>query len=223
MDTVNTIKFNAFSEVASSVIHEMKNPLSAITLGIEYLQLSEAGAANAETMTNISLAVVRLNEMLENLRLFFMDENGAGKKSPIKISDLLKKAKKLINYYLAKNHVRLEIEESGREPWVTVNEGQIMTAFFLTIVWAIKKINGVGTLKCRCESSEEGLRVDIEVQGNGDTPTPQLRPADDRQMADAVSKLIAANGGQVVFPEAGDVMTGPYFRFLAADPFLKSS
>jgi len=211
MDTVNTIKYRAFSEVASSVIHEMKNPLSAITLGMEYLQLNEAGAAKAEILTNISSAVIRLNEMLENLHLFFSEGNGTGKKSPLRISDAL--TKKLMNYYLAKNHVRLDIEESGKEPWVTGNEGQMMTLFFLATVWSVNRLNGDGILKWRCDGGEEGLQVKAELQRNGDAASFVLPPADDGQVAYALSKLISANGGQIVQPEGGDTATVVCFMF----------
>jgi hypothetical protein len=205
MENVKIVKYKAFNEIASSVVHEMKNPLSAITLGLEYIQLGSAEAkAKADVFSNISTAVGRLNEMLENLRLIFSDESESGKRTPLKISEILGKTKGLMNYYLTKNHIHFEINADGDEPWIIGNEGQLMTIFFLAAAWLIRRAESGSSMVFQLAPENGSIKVMAVSQGGSGSLSAKPRPAGDKQTTEALKELASANGWQATFAEPDD-------------------
>lgn len=203
MESVIIYKYKAFSEIASSVVHEMKNPLSAITLGMEYLQLGRKdNAQQTDVIKNIASAVSRLNMMLENLHLFFSKGEDSVRKSPVKLSEVINKARSLLNYHLTRHQVQLEVKTIADEPWIIGNESQLMTFFFLAITELMPRADGGGRITFRLSSDAGGLSIEADVQGCQNTNPGVIMPGD-RRIAGLFEDLAADMGGRVGFSEPG--------------------
>lgn len=193
-------KYHLFSKVASSVVHEMKNPLSAITLGLEYLQLQGgSGAVPSDVVRNISASTSKLNAMLEALHLLFIEDEG-GRKGMVKISTVVEKARLLLNYFLARNHITLEVAVRDREPWILGDECQLLTLFFLILARYALEIGDGGGLEASIYMAEERLVFDLYAKGiseKGDGTEDETIPG--------MEELARANGAELETQGLGEV------------------
>lgn len=208
MNAATTSKYRAFSKVASSLVHEMKNPLSAITLGLEYLQFQGAsGQMVGDVVKNMSASTVRLDAILEALHLFFI-EDAESRVGMVKLSAILEKARLLLNYYLARNHINLDIVTSEREPWILGNECKLLTLCFLLICRQAFSLNQGGSIEAQIVDDKEKTRLTIKVQGQ------QNRKGDEDwdDMLEAADSLAKESGGELAFD---DKEAGPHLIYLS--------
>lgn len=190
------IKYGAFAQVASSVVHEMKNPLSAITLGLEYLQIQGAdGSAKSDIIKNISLSTSRLNAILEALHLFFIEEE-RGRQGLIKLSAVLEKARLLLNYFMARNHISIDIKPLDVEPWILGSEAQILTLCFLLLYRASAGLKDGGRVETAMFTEGGTLVLEIRTQGED-----KGRSQEDCEMHEAALALAKANKADLELPQ----------------------
>lgn len=157
-DLLDSYKYAVLGEISSSLVHEMKNPLSAITLGVEYLGMCSASDDKLQkALGSISKSVERLNMILENLSLYSRDSSGT--RSTALLSDLVGKAAGLVNYYLAGKKVKLEITSGDYEKPVLVNQGQIQQALVDLMVFQSKKLGKGGDLKIAVKHQDDAMVV----------------------------------------------------------------
>ncbi len=210
MENIKALKYGTFSRVASSVVHEMKNPLSAITLGMEYLHLKIHGQPEyKEVIGNISSALNRLDTMLENLHLFFCEANGSARRNPVHVSETLEKTRNLLNYYLTRLQVAVEIECGRDEPWLVLDESLLMTFFFLSLCWAVNRLGPGGKAAFRLEITEAGLWVKCELKTASQESRSLEIYQDDPELGRSLETIASQLGAE--FSPKG---TGPQDRWL---------
>jgi len=214
MSQLDIVKYRAFAQVASSVVHEMKNPLSAITLGLEFLQMQASGQSMAGEVTkNISTAVVKLNTMMENLHLFFTEKREQDSKGLYKASSVLEKVRTLLNYFLSRNHIQIRLMSPEEEPWLMGDESRMMTLFFLAIYQAAVEISSGGVIEIVMEKGEFGLKIAIKKQGGASAREIRERP---RELGEALEEICRENGGSLLVKEASSEGPDYVFEFPAA-------
>lgn len=159
-ELLDSYKYAVLGEISSSLVHEMRNPLSAITLGVEYFGMC---IGNDEKMSkglgSIAKSVERLNAILDNLSLYNKDTSGT--KSTTLLSDLLRKAIGLVSYYLAGKKVKIEISEIKYEKPVMVNLGQIQQALVDILVFQSKRLGQGGDIKVSIIHQDEEMAISI--------------------------------------------------------------
>ncbi len=159
-DLLDSYKYAVLGEISSSLVHEMRNPLSAITLGVEYFGMCIASDDKLQkALGSISKSVERLNMILDNLSLYSKDSSGP--KSTVLLSDVIKKAVGLVNYYLAGKKVKLEITYGDYEKPVMVSLGQIQQALVDIMVFQSKRLAKGGDLKIAVEHQAEEMAITI--------------------------------------------------------------
>jgi signal transduction histidine kinase len=152
---LKSYKFAVFSEIATSFVHEMKNPISAITLGMEFFDMSlgEQDPQRA-TLKSIYKSSEKLNTLLDNLLLYY--QNGSSQPVPIKLSQTAEQAVTLINYFVTRGQVKVAWEVQAEEPWISAKSNQILQAMVYLMVWSAKRMTGGGELKLRFEERQGG-------------------------------------------------------------------
>ncbi|HBZ85805.1 MAG: hypothetical protein A2509_12125 [Candidatus Edwardsbacteria bacterium RIFOXYD12_FULL_50_11] len=157
-DLLDSFKYAILGEIASSLVHEMRNPLSAITLGVEYFGMCIASDDKLQkALGSISKSVERLNMVLDNLSLYSRDSSDI--KSTALLSDIVKKAAGLVNYYLAGKKVKIEVDHGEYENPVMVNQGQIQQALVGLLVFQGKKLGKGGDLKVTVKHQDDEMAV----------------------------------------------------------------
>jgi nitrogen fixation/metabolism regulation signal transduction histidine kinase len=211
MSQIDIVKYRAFAQVASSVVHEMKNPLSAITLGLEYLQMHTSGQPiTSEVTKNISTAVVKLNTMMENLHQFFIENREQNNKGLYKTSTVLEKVGTLLNYYLARNHIQIKITSPKEEPWLMGDESRMMTLFFLAIYQTAVEISAGGVIEIGIDKGDLGLKIAIKKQGGASAREAPERP---RELGEVLEAICRENGGRLIIKEAPSEGSDYVFEF----------
>jgi DNA-binding response OmpR family regulator len=159
-DLLDSYKFAVLGEISSSLVHEMRNPLSAITLGVEYFGMCIGGDEKLKKALNsISKSVERLNNIIDNLSLYSKENTGT--QSTVLLSDIIDKAVGLINYYLAAKKIKVEFNNGDYEKPVLVNLGQIQQALVDILVFQSKKMNGGGEIKIEIKNRDGEMALEI--------------------------------------------------------------
>ncbi|MHB8156455.1 MAG: sensor histidine kinase [Desulfocucumaceae bacterium] len=161
---LKTYKYSVFSEIATSFVHEMKNPISAISLGMEFFDMNLAeGDPQKETLRSIHKSSEKLNALLDNLLVYY--QNGNSEKTPVKISQIARQAVSLVNYFTTRHQVRVEITEASQEPWINSRSNLVMQGLVYLMVWSAKRMPQGG--KILVEILPEGQSVTMNFHDQG--------------------------------------------------------
>lgn len=169
---LKNFKYAVFSELATSFVHEMKNPISAITLGMEFFDMSLAdGDPQKETLRSIYKSSEKLNTLLDNLLVYY--QNGNSEKTSFKVSQVAIQAVSLVNYFTTRHQVKVEISESAQEPWVTSRASLVMQGLVYLMVWSAKRMPQGG--KITIEVLPEGQSAVLKFTDQGPALDPGQR------------------------------------------------
>jgi len=161
---LKTFKYAVFSEIATSFVHEMKNPISAITLGMEFFDMNLAdGDPQKETLRSIYRSSEKLNALLDSLLVYY--QNGNTEKTPVSISQIVRQAVSLVNYFTTRHQVKVEITDSPQEPWITSRASLMMQGLVYMMVWSAKRMPQGG--KMLIEVLPEGQSVVLNFHDQG--------------------------------------------------------
>lgn len=146
---IQSSKLSIIGEMAASIAHEIRNPLSAITLGCELLQVEaeeQTGQSQTEAkaLETILTASRRLGELVENLVGFSRKQGPV--KGPVDVGQLLTKTKSLVRYHLAKYHVQWVEDLAGDGRPIRGNEGQLQQVLLNLVLNACDAMPDGGTL-----------------------------------------------------------------------------
>lgn len=146
-------KYAIFREIIASVIHDLKNPLSAITLGLEFIEMNAGGKIPPQAVSGAISSAARINQLLDALSMYFHDEDAPPTAVPL--AHLLSKARLLVGYYFSRNQIKFNIMEGGSDQSVLVNLNQAYQGMVLLLVGLAK----------RCA---HGTDIRAAVSGDGD-------------------------------------------------------
>ena len=113
-------KYLIFKEIIAAVVHDMKNPLSAITLGLEFIQMvGGEGKVPPQAISGALASATRIDQLLDALSLYFHDEAEAA--TAVELSHIVTKAQLLVNYYMARSQIKFTLRTSENERAVLAN------------------------------------------------------------------------------------------------------
>lgn len=158
-------KFAASGRIARTIAHEVRNPLTNISLATE--QLKETGNQNEETdllLGMIGRSVNRINQLVSDLlnatRIEQLEYTFAN------VNQLLNEALELAQDRIELNHIKLEKEYDENIGELFVDKEKIKLAFLNIIVNAIEAMkNDSGQLEIR--TFKRGDKCIIEFKDNG--------------------------------------------------------
>jgi hypothetical protein len=125
-------KYAIFREIIASVIHDLKNPLSAITLGLEFIDMNSGGKIPHQAVEGAISSAARIDQLLDALSLYFHDEDTPPTAVPF--IHLLGKAKLLVGYYFSRKQIKFTVEEGGSDQSVLVNLSQAYQGMVMLLV-----------------------------------------------------------------------------------------
>jgi hypothetical protein len=199
-------KYSIFREIISSVIHDLKNPLSAITLGLEFIEMSDKGKNSQQAISGAITSAARIDQLLDALSMFFHDEDAPPTTVPF--SHLLHRARLLVGYYFARNQIKFQIEDGGSDQSVLMNLDQAYQGMVLLLVGLAKRSVHGGEVRATVQSDPNAQSVVflITPPEPDQTSGPPADPVPSDNLAvvcfDTARGLFRASGIELNLPDS---------------------
>jgi PAS domain S-box-containing protein len=169
-------QFASLSTLAAGLHHEIKNPITALSIHVQLLEerLRCAGADGpiAEVIGVLKAEVRRLNLTLESFRNFASLQRLHRK--PVDVQEVLEDVVRLIRPQASQHHVRLELlPASGSLPRIALDPEKIEQAVLNLVLNGLEAMPEGGDLSLRAAVEEGKLRVVVRDSGPGIPPEIQ--------------------------------------------------
>ncbi len=170
----------ALGRFTSSVAHEIRNPLTGIAAGVQFLQKRlDAAGPESEHITFILDEIRRLDRIVQDLFDITHPRGLQARTAPIE--DTVGRAAQVLRTLADTRRVEVGIEVRPRTPPVAHDADQLMQVF-------------INLIKNAIEASEAGQRIEVRIRpaapGTGDDGTP----ADPRPQGAVVEVRDHGNG-----------------------------
>ena len=162
----------ALGRFASSVAHELRNPLTGIATGVQYLSRGfPEGDERHESVTFILREVVRLNTIIQDL--FTATKPRAILPRPTRITDVVEWALRGLAPAVDASEVRIERRDADSWPTVTADTDQLQQVLLNLIqnaVQASPKGSVVGIRAFLRTGERRAVVIEVEDRGHGIPP-----------------------------------------------------
>ncbi|SFU31051.1 ATP-binding protein [Alicyclobacillus macrosporangiidus] len=163
-------KIEAAAQLASSIAHEIRNPLAAIKWSLQTLQLE--GDENRKQVDLILSEIDRIDGIVGDFLMLAKPGDSAVQMGDIRT--LLASTVQLMQIHARKQGVRIVMDFADPLPSVRMAESQMKQVFINLIKNAIEAMPGGGQITVHAEPLEPGrVRVRVVDQGPG-IPEDQL-------------------------------------------------
>ena len=160
----------AREQVLAIVSHDLRNPLNAITLAAQLLQLSEVSDEDREQVEVIEISAKRMSRLIADLLDITRLEGG--KRLPIEperveVETLLQEAYELFKAQTAAQQITLRCEVVPGTPPVHADRHRVMQVLSNLIGNALKFVPEGGIISCRAESAMREVLFTVADNGPG--------------------------------------------------------
>lgn len=156
--------------LATGLQHEIKNPLSALSLHVQLLAetLAEHNTTPEidETIEVLNIEVRRITQVLENFRDYASD--GGLQRSPTEIADLLRSMRRLLALQADRQKVQVQLELPAEPlPPMEVDATKLQQVVLNLCLNALQAMPRGGVLGLRARATEAFLEIDVADTGAG--------------------------------------------------------
>jgi signal transduction histidine kinase len=168
-------KLATMGELASSIAHELNNPLAIISLRIESLTAKAAqDDPRRRELEIIGHEVERMGNLVTNLLQF--SRRSQKQVSTVNISEDIENTIELIHFHLRKNNIGIIREFAPEVPRIIADHQQLKQLFLNLFTNASDAMPKGGTLTIRVASLPEEKKIYIEVADTGIGIPPEILP-----------------------------------------------
>ena len=162
-------------ELASSIAHELNNPLTTVSLRIESLtaQTSQDDPRRRE-LEIIGQEVERMGNLVSNLLQF--SRRSQKYVSTVDVCEEIEKTFELIEYHLHKNNIKVIREFAADVPCIHADRQQLRQLFLNLFTNAGDAMPQGGTLTIRIATLTEEKKIFIEIADTGTGIPPEILP-----------------------------------------------
>ncbi|MBU1097685.1 MAG: hypothetical protein CVV23_15435 [Ignavibacteriae bacterium HGW-Ignavibacteriae-2] len=169
VDTIQSNKLKLLGKLTASLLHEIRNPLSAIMLNLDLIKYynSELPPEVIESVDDCQKATERIEDLIQNLLQYARRSNN--ETDWISINDITRQAINLLIIRASKRSIDLKIELDDSVPKVLLNENKFLQVILNLISNAIDASHNKNSVVVRTLSSviDEKQFVIWEVKDNG--------------------------------------------------------
>jgi two-component system, NtrC family, sensor kinase len=164
-----TERLAAAADVAKVITHELRNPLSSISLNVELLQDELDGSSDEakELLRKIHHEIDRLTAMTDQ----YLAYGGRPKPTlvPHAINSLVGELASFMREDLAASHIKLVIELADGDPIAIVDSAQLRQCLFNLVRNATEALAGRtnGAIVLRTRQRTDRVSIDVEDNGPG--------------------------------------------------------
>ncbi len=165
-DQIQDNKLQILGKLTASLIHEIRNPLSAIKLNLDYMKMieSEMPAEAVDSVDVCKDALNRIQYLIDNL-LTFSRKKINGKKS-CSINDISRSAFDIMHSTAESKKIKLILDLDESLPNGNFDKSQLLQVFLNLITNAIESFETEGEIKIRTYKDNTG-HIIWEVIDNG--------------------------------------------------------
>ncbi len=172
----HTSRLNTLGEMASSLVHEINQPVTAMTLYAEagLVQLQTSGAETAglrETLEKITAQSVRAQAIIQHIRHFA--RHSAPQYSAISTEELLGDIADFLKLEARRHQIRIRQKIPPNLPLVLADALQIQQVILNLVrnaVDAIGDSDGMRTIIVAAQPTEEAVEITVQDTGPGLAP-----------------------------------------------------
>lgn len=168
-------KLATMGELASSIAHELNNPLAIISLRIE--SLTAKAAPNDPCRRELQIIgheVERMGNLVTGLLQF--SRRSQKQLSTVNLCEEIENTIELVHYHLSKNNIRIIREFAPKVPGIIADQQQLRQLFLNLFTNASDAMPKGGTLTIRVASLPEEKEIHIEVADTGTGIPPEVLP-----------------------------------------------
>jgi signal transduction histidine kinase len=168
-------KLATMGELASSIAHELNNPLATVSLRIESLtaQTSQDDSRRRE-LEIIGQEVERMGNLVTNLLQF--SRRSQQQISTVDVREEIEKTFELMEYHLRKNNVKVIREFVPDVPFIHADRQQLRQLFLNLFTNAGDAMPQGGSLTVRVMARPEVKQIYIEIADTGVGIPPEILP-----------------------------------------------
>ncbi|MDD2389789.1 MAG: response regulator [Desulfobacterales bacterium] len=168
-------KLATMGELASSIAHELNNPLATVSLRIESLTAQTSpDDKRRRALEIIGQEVERMGNLVTNLLQF--SRRSQKQISTLDICEEIEKSIELILYHLKKYDIRVIKEFEPDIPWLLADRQQLRQLFLNLFTNASDAMPKGGTLTIRVTAHPERKKILIEIADTGIGIPPEILP-----------------------------------------------
>ena len=159
-------RLSSLAEIASSVVHEVRNPLGAIKGAVEILEDELAADSPRREFANIAKTEV---ERIDKLVKEFLQFARAPKpdRTPTNPNELVKSVKLIVEQQAQKQNVSIEEDLKLKLPSPALDAEQIKQVLLNLSLNALQAMPTGGTLIFRTTTTKNLLFIEVEDTGGG--------------------------------------------------------
>lgn len=163
-------KLEILGKLTASLSHELRNPLSAIKLNLDYMNMAydELPDDLKESLSNCLEGVKRIETLIENILSF--SRRSKNNNVPISINEVTLTAVNLTSSKASKSKIKIVLEFSDTIPKINFVESHLLQVFLNLITNAIEACDGKGDtviIRTYIDETKENKNIIWEIEDNG--------------------------------------------------------
>ena len=168
-------KLATMGELASSIAHELNNPLATVSLRVESLIAQTTGDdPRRRELEIIGQEVERMGNLVTNLLQF--SRRSQPQISTVNVCDEIEKTLDLVHYHLRKHNIAVVREFKPDGPLIHADRQQLRQLFLNLFTNASDAMPDGGTLTIRVTKRPEERQICIEIADTGVGIPPEILP-----------------------------------------------
>lgn len=153
-------------QLASSIAHEIRNPLAGINANVQVLNDMLAGESSFKKFFDVILEEIqRIEKIIKDLLNYSRQSKPIFEK--ISVEKIFEHVNTLISHQLHKKNVRLKFQSDTAIPLITADSGQLIQIFLNCIFNAAEAMPEGGDVIVKCSSLNETGEVSISFKDTG--------------------------------------------------------
>lgn len=159
-------RLSSLAEIASGVVHEVRNPLSAIKGAVEILEDEIPEDSPRREFARIAkVEVERINKLVSEFLKFARPPELA--RTVASVNDLVNSTIQLLNHQTEAAKIEIKREMASHLPAVEIDTDQITQVLLNLAINAVEAMPNGGTITFRTRSEEGGIVIEVEDSGGG--------------------------------------------------------
>lgn len=161
-------RLSSLAEIASGVVHEVRNPLASIKGAVEILEDEIPEDSPRREFARIAkVEVGRIDRLVSEFLKFARPPKLS--KTPADVNDLVNSTIQLLEEQAAAASIEIKREIAADLPPIEIDSEQIMQVLLNLAINAIEAMPDGGTITFRTQRIDEGVAFEIEDTGGGIT------------------------------------------------------
>ena len=159
-------RLSSLAEIASGVVHEVRNPLGAIKGAVEILEDELSPDSPRREFAQIAKTEVeRIDKLVQEF--FHFARAKEPNRQPTDVNELIHSVKILIENQATNQNVEISEDLAEQLPLISVDAEQIKQVLLNLAINALQAMPDGGKLVFRSERENDSLRIEVEDTGGG--------------------------------------------------------